>query len=247
MGFAAVDIGNTSIKVCIQAVGSEVVSTFNDVEDVARYIRQNAAGPVAFCTTRILSPSELNVISDSGWWELNHESRLPIEILYGTPETLGTDRLAGAIASCHRFKGRTVLVADVGTALTLDVVSSPGRFLGGNISPGIHMRMKALHHYTSRLPEVEALEESEAWLGEDTATAIQRGARWGVTFEIAGAYRLAERQYGCNAIVLTGGGAPLVCDELKEALQNEAEIIYVPNLVEEGLKIAYEFNHDRQI
>ena len=92
---------------------------------------------------------------------LNHLTPIPIRNLYSTPETLGTDRLASVTGAFYEAMKHNndeptdVLVIDMGTAITYDIIDAAGNYLGGNISPGVAMRLKALHHFTEKLPLVE--------------------------------------------------------------------------------------------
>ena len=103
-----------------------------------------------------------------------HEMPIPIENLYETPHTLGVDRLAAVIEAHSAQPGHPKLVIDAGTCITIDFIDEQGRYLGGNISPGIDMRLDALHTYTSKLPKIEREGEILA-LGKNTETAIRSG------------------------------------------------------------------------
>ena len=87
--------------------------------------------------------------------ELTHSTPIPLKNCYLTPDTLGYDRIAAAVGAHTIYPGRNVLVIDAGTAITYDVVTLKGEFLGGNISPGLEIRFKSLHRYTQRLPLLE--------------------------------------------------------------------------------------------
>lgn len=129
---------------------------------------------------------------------------LPIKNLYRTPETLGTDRLAAAIGAQEERPGCDVLVIDMGTAITYDFVNSQGEYIGGNISPGIEMRLKSLHEFTARLPLIKAKGEKPS-IGKDTETAIRCGVIDGVKHEIEGFIRSATVKYPFLFVFLTGG------------------------------------------
>lgn len=247
MKLGAIDIGNTAIKCVVwdgpvSGLSCQPV-TFASVEEAAGLLEREKVEAVAFSTTRHLGAEERETISRKGWWEFGPDCRLPIGIRYKTPETLGRDRLAAAVGAWGLFPGESLLIADVGTALTLDVVQSDGDYLGGNISLGIDIRFEALHTFTSRLPRVELAGEP-GLLGYDTATAIRRGALWGVANEIAGTFVLAAKEYGCRRVVLTGGGAPVIRENVATVL-GCGNIDFVPALVQVGLKLAYELNHDK--
>ena len=95
---------------------------------------------------------------------------------------------------------------DLGTAITYDVVTANGCYIGGNIAPGITMRLEALHNYTSRLPLVEATGHCPLW-GEDTTTAIRSGVLNGVIGEI---YHYKKQLSQSPVVILTGGNATLI-------------------------------------
>lgn len=246
MELSAVDIGNTSIK--IYRFGDDKTGWSCAPKSIAEAIahcKASGSESVAYCSTRELTAEERRMAQSAGWWEFKYDCRLPIKIWYRTPETLGADRLAAAIGASKLYPGKAVLIADVGTALTLDVVTRRGEYMGGNISPGLQMRFDALHKFTSKLPRVN-FDFEHLYFGEDTKTAIQSGVRWGVVNEIAGAFQLACRKYGCDLIVTTGGGAPIVGRDLEEVMRGVAPVKYELTLVQEGLLEAYRYNHDIQ-
>ena len=246
MDFAAVDIGNTSVKVKILSDGRIRESqTFDSLDAAALCLKEDGCGKVAFSTTRQLSPEEMLVAEGEGWWEFHPGVKLPVKVCYKTPEKLGPDRLAGALGASVRFKGENVLVADIGTALTTDLVGSEGEFLGGNISPGIKMRFDALNEYTSRLPLVEWKDDDGRLWGDSTESAIFNGVRWGMVNEIAGAFRLARMEKGNLRLVVTGGGARFLLEDLRKVLPEEDHPVCEPDLVAYGLMEAYNYNHDK--
>lgn len=147
---------------------------------------------------------DLSDVTDTTPIYLDHTTPLPIRNLYSTPETLGTDRLAAAIGAQHERPGSNVLVIDMGTAITYDFVNSRGEYLGGNISPGIEMRLKSLNQFTARLPLIKAKGDKPA-IGHDTETAIRCGVIDGVKHEIEGFIKAATVKYPDLFVFLTGG------------------------------------------
>ena len=131
--------------------------------------------------------------------------KVPFRIAYQTPETLGADRLAAVAEACAQKPGCDLLVIDVGTAITYDVVTADGLYLGGNISPGIDMRFKALNHFTGKLPLVNKEGERHA-IGITTETALREGVLQGVDKEIDGYIREYREKYPHLLVFLTGGG-----------------------------------------
>lgn len=121
------------------------------------------------------------------------------------PQTVGADRLAQASGAWARAKGPCVVVS-MGTAITIDVVSARGEFLGGSIAPGLRLMARALHDHTARLPEVEPARRRSS-LGRHTREAIEAGISFAAEGLIKGALAKSRgRVFG------TGGDAPLFRD-----------------------------------
>jgi len=114
---------------------------------------------------------------------LDEHTKLPLINEYETGSTLGKDRIAAVVGASTVFPETSVLVIDAGTALTFEFITQTGRYLGGNISPGLFMRFKALNHYTSKLPLLESANDFPL-LGRNTNQAIIAGVQNGIIFEI---------------------------------------------------------------
>lgn len=167
--------------------------------------------------------------------EFNHQTTIPIENLYESKETLGLDRLAAAVGGITLFPKKNLLVIDAGTAITFDLIDSNHRFLGGNISPGLKMRFKALHVFTKKLPEIEG---SDKWpnIGKTTAEAIMAGVQNGMIFEIDGMIdHVRDSWPGCQ-IILTGGDCLFFDKKLKNTIFVKFEITLI------GLNRILEYN-----
>ena len=147
----------------------------------------------------------------------NSSTPLPLEINYRTPGTLGSDRVAAAVGAWSEAPGRNMLVIDAGTAITIDFVGKEGKYNGGNIAPGIKMRLRALHEYTSRLPMVDK-EGDTPTIGYDTETAIRSGVINGICHEIEGYIDEFKQKY-CDVLVfLTGGDEKPLKNRIKSCI-----------------------------
>ncbi len=166
--------------------------------------------------------------------ELTHKTPLPITIDYKTPATLGCDRIAAAVGAWDSFSNRNLLVVDLGTAITYDRITPDGHYMGGNIAPGLKMRLEALNNYTARLPLVEATGEIKLW-GDSTSSALRSGSVNGVIGETS-YYR--NRLVGDAVTILTGGDAQLIAPLL------DFEVEMRPHLVGEGLKSILRYNEN---
>lgn len=151
-----IDIGNTSTKVAIFD-GMEKISvirtkdfTCEEFEDkISSYTIERAiVSSVKKMPPLIIDMFAVNIPFVHF---LSHKSKLPFKVEYETPETLGTDRIAGIAGAFNNFPGSDLLVIDAGTAITFDFLSE-GIYKGGNISPGMNMRFKALNKFTRKLP-----------------------------------------------------------------------------------------------
>ncbi|MBL7964803.1 MAG: type III pantothenate kinase [Flavobacteriales bacterium] len=128
----------------------------------------------------------------------------PLRMGYGTPGTLGADRLANAAGAWHSFPGRATLAMDLGTCITTDLVEADGTYRGGTISPGARMRARAMHAYSARLPEVD-LEGPWHLPGTTTEEALRAGIVHGIIGELHRLIHAYRRSDPDLAVILTGG------------------------------------------
>lgn len=169
------------------------------------------------------------------------DTPLPIEVRYSRDE-MGGDRVAAAVGAYKRHKGRNVLVVDLGTAITYDVVTEDGKLEGGNIAPGLQMRLDALHERTDRLRRVEVGGEVSL-IGRGTEEAIRNGVANGIEFEITGyAEELRRRGAKDLMVILTGGDGKYFEKRMKSKIfaQRKIELVYEEDLVLEGLNAIIE-------
>ena len=136
--------------------------------------------------------------------ELSHQTKLPIENLYESPETLGKDRLASAVGANLLFGKQNVLAIDAGTCIKYDLVNAKNQYLGGGISPGIEMRFKALNKFTDKLPLVN-YKYFDQLVGQNTEQSILSGVMNGVVEEVKGIMARYREQYPDLKVVFTGG------------------------------------------
>lgn len=176
-------------------------------------------------------PVELSVFFQqnfSFYLETNWQTLVPIINKYSTPLTLGFDRLAAAVGGTVLFPGRNLIIFDAGTALTVEVVTDKNEYLGGNISPGLNLRYKALNHFTSKLPEISP-ETDYTEIGNSTESAIRAGVQQGLKFEILGYTTYFNNIYYNPAYIITGGDCFFFDKIFKSTIFAE------PNLVLIGL------------
>ena len=148
---------------------------------------------------------------------LRGDSPAPLVNGYATPATLGVDRLANAVGARALFPDRPVLAIDLGSCVTYDLVDAEGVFRGGIISPGLHMRAKAMHTFSARLPLVEVPEEP-VFIGDSTTSCLASGAHHGLHAELAGLIGRCRQQHPGLVVVLTGGDAPRFARALENGI-----------------------------
>ena len=139
---------------------------------------------------------------------------LPIRIAYETPETLGADRLGCMVAARYLYPGRNVVVIQCGSCMTFDLLTADAVYRGGSITPGLEMRLKALHAFTSRLPLVEADMEVPL-VGTTTFSSIRAGVCRGFVSECDAMIEKYITEYEDIVFILTGGDAEKVKGKLK--------------------------------
>lgn len=203
-----IDQGNTRCKGAI-AFGDtlERLPNEQDVKGYLQHLNLNDFSAVILSSSTYLAPDILIALEQHpSFMLLTSETKLPIEIDYNTPETLGADRRANACGlQQHRPKGHSLAI-DIGTCITYDLLLDGKTFVGGCISPGAQLRNRSMNNYTSKLPLVD-LPVSAALLGKDTTGNLQSGILNGMNAEIHGMIALFQSKYGPLDVFITGGGA----------------------------------------
>jgi type III pantothenate kinase len=253
----AVDIGNSRIKFGLfetapsLAPGADLpvpVRTLELEPQLARFDEIGewlapAAGPAA--TAWWIGSVQRSVTVTLVDWLLGNDVRrttlltaadLPLVVRLPRPDMVGIDRLLAAVAAnCLRTPDKPAILVDLGTAITVDLVSSAGEFLGGAILPGIGMSARALHEFTDLLPllEMQALAEPPPALGTNTGDAMRSGIYWGAVGGVKQLIELlSESVEGAPEILLTGGAAPAVAGLLGPSAS------YAPHLTLAGIALA---------
>ena len=237
-----IDQGNSATKLHF-ATSNEIVETVvTENEEMLELVRSRIAdnsfeAAIYSSVRREYDKRLINVMSR----KIPHivcmgrTTHLPIGIEYRTPDTLGHDRIAAAVGAWSQHPNRPLLVVDAGTAITYDLVSAKGKFMGGNIAAGIEMRLRALHEHTGRLPLVKSDGELPL-LGYDTETAIRAGALQGAAYELEGYISACETENPGLLVFLTGGDAERLATIIKRT------IFVDRNLVPKGLNRILEYN-----
>ncbi len=199
-------------------------------EEIDRFVISSVVPPL---TGRLVEVSERYL--DTKPFLIDHESVKSIKVAYHTPEAVGADRLANAVAAYHQYGGPACIV-DFGTATTFDAVSKGGEYLGGAIAPGMRIASEALFTRTAKLPKTEIVRPPAA-IGRNTTHAIQAGMFFGYVGLVEGIVTRFKEELGPGTHVIgTGGGVDLIASGTKII-----EVV-APWLTLEGIRMIYEEN-----
>ncbi len=166
---------------------------------------------------------------------LEPSTKLPFQNSYISPLTLGADRKALVSAALQFKPNKNCLVIDAGTCVTYDFIEKSGNYLGGSISPGLQMRLKAMNHFTGKLPLPEWNGVGEL-IGNDTNSCLMSGAFWGLVGEIEYFIKEYEAKFDGIEVLFTGGDSEVLSIHLKRPL------FVVPHLIMFGLNKILNFN-----
>ena len=210
--------------------------TFAEAGDLKKFI-QNFSGE-----NFILSSVTLDHAPVMDWaahiptrYILTSSLPLPVNNLYGTPDTLGVDRIAAVCGGMQQFPSTHCLVIDAGTCVTYDFLDSAGNYHGGGISPGLKMRLQAMHSFTARLPLADVV-DNPPLIGKNTEACLQSGAINGMREEIQGIIARYQVEFAGLRVILSGGDGRFFENKLKRP------IFALPELVLSGLNSILIYN-----
>ena len=238
-----IDIGNTRLKYLIFNQDKEVeyyTSDEFDLKLLKLILEKYSIEKSIISSTRIIDEEWLEYLkSNTEFFNFaDNILNIPIDIEYETPETLGKDRIASAVAASVLFPDEYCIIINAGTCITYDAVNEKGIYLGGNISPGITMRLQAMHTFTDKLPLVE-IKYNPQIFGSSTVKALQNGAVLGAIYEIESFLHTVISIENKVNIIVTGGDANIFAKHLN------FKIFAIPNLVLLGLNNILRYNADQ--
>ena len=203
-----------------------------------KHFRSARITEVAFCSVVPRASAKAGPAIRRHWkiapFQLTHQSVGGITIDYPTPQTIGADRLANALAARKLF-GAPVVVVDFGTAVTFDVVNKRGAYVGGIIAPGLAAMTSYLHEKTALLPEIKIREVNQI-VGKSTEQAMLIGAVHGYRGLVRELILKLKSELGSRRlpVVATGGYAKLMANKLPEITSVDSLLTL------KGLKLACE-------
>ncbi|MFS4446736.1 type III pantothenate kinase [Maribacter sp. 2307UL18-2] len=236
-----VDVGNTATKLAVfhgqkllfdtvlekKGLIDEVKEIFDQYPNIRRAMVSSVG---EFDTKQLAALSIFCKV-----YVLNHTTRTPFKNSYATPQSLGVDRIALAAAAFYRNPNGNILVVDAGTCITYDMVNDYGEYLGGAISPGIHMRYRAMHDQTAKLPLLRK-EIPMDLIGNSTETSMHSGVVNGVCAEIDGVIDQYKSRFAHLTVILTGGDSQFLSKRLKNTIFADSKFLL------RGLNYLLEYN-----
>jgi type III pantothenate kinase len=233
----AIDLGNTTSRLFIfdgaRRIGKENIPNL-DVYAMEKFLEEHLIKASILSTVVDDDNGIIEMLhAKTDFVMLNSSTPLPIDNLYKTPETLGADRLANAVAVSRLYPDKNVLIIDAGTCIKYDFINRAKQYLGGNISPGFKMRLDAMHQFTDKLPQLEP--SFATGIGTTTKDSMMTGAFRGIVHEMNG-FILQYSERNPIEIVMTGGDARYFAEELNFPIFAE------PDLTGIGLNEILQFN-----
>lgn len=227
----AIDIGNTNTHAALfsgsriikrltirtdtartKAGATRFVKNLNDAMASGDPMPSGASNRVALCSVVPDAARRLKSALEKTVFEVSADIKLPMRLRYNTPETLGHDRVALAAAARSRFPHSAVIAIDFGTAITYDVLTAAGDYLGGLILTGINTGRNALHTETAQLPVFDFHRpRRRSLIGRTTDECLTSGLFWGAVAQLEGLVEKLKRElrteYGEKkiAVYATGG------------------------------------------
>jgi type III pantothenate kinase len=239
----AIDVGNTRVKAAVFEGDKLLVIEYFKREEIITELKK------IFKTYQIKEAIIANVASVSSEFleeinkivrltRVNSLMKLPFTNNYATPHTLGLDRLALVFGAVLKYENQNTLIIDAGTCITYDFVDKEKKYFGGAISPGLEMRYKSLHHFTSKLPLLDVTIPNQ-FVGNSTEESIHSGVVNGLLQEIEGVISQYKNKYSDLTVVLTGGDTNFLSKQLKSS------IFANQNFLLEGLNRILIFNNNK--
>lgn len=213
-----IDIGNTRAKLVVFDGNDIVELSYSDAETLSELDALQQRHTIKRCilstVARIGQEAEARLqAAGCPIVRLDSTTPLPVDLRWRRlgetdcqpmPAAMGADRIAAIVAGMCMRPGKPLLIVDAGTCITYEVIDDEGYYAGGNIAPGLQMRLKSMHEHTALLPLVDGRGETPL-LGYDTETCMRSGAALGVQYEIEGYIRQWQARFPELHVFLTGG------------------------------------------
>jgi type III pantothenate kinase len=236
------DFGNTRIKIAVFAGNELIEKKIVSSNEALNTVLQQLSGIKNCIVGSVIGSQELifqQLQTKYNTILFTASTPVPLKNLYQSVLTLGSDRLAAAVGAYHFYPNQNALTIDAGTCIKYNFVNQNNEYLGGAISPGIPMRLKAMHHFTHSLPAVDLDENYNNILGRNTRESLLSGAIIGAAAEVDGMIEKYNQVYSNLQVVVTGGDSDYLCKQLKN------RFFANQNILLHGLNTILNFNVEK--
>jgi type III pantothenate kinase len=242
--FLAVDIGNTSMHFAFHEGGKWrghfSISTHANEAKLRALLRKNArALQNSQAAIASVVPAKTALLKRLLKLEFGIRAKIigkdiPVRMVnrYRHPKQVGVDRLLNGLAAYRRYR-KALVVIDFGTAITFDVVSKKGEYLGGVIAPGIEISIEALFKKTAMLPKIR-LRHPKNWVGKDTVESIRVGCSVGIGGLCDRMVEAISQKAKMKPVVLATGGYASFMKRYCRSIQR-----VLPDLILDGILAAH--------
>ncbi|MBK0382185.1 type III pantothenate kinase [Pedobacter sp. SD-b] len=247
MANLVIDVGNSANKIAVfdnDVIIHQVTSLLPLQKDIENL---KALFPIkSLIISSVKNDSDLideDLTTDFNYIKFNNGTKIPINNQYKSPKSLGLDRLAAVIGAKSIYPNQNVLTIDAGTCITYDFIDEKANYYGGSISPGINMRLKAMNHFTAKLPLVHFEPTFDKEFGDDSNSSMLSGVINGLLYEVEGFIKNHLKKYPTLKIILCGGDATFFDTRFKNSIFAHL-ILHEPFLVLKGLNTVVKYQHD---
>ena len=235
-----IDIGNTQVKSTQVIDGDFMPREYWTDLDI---LLLNLSDTVPLMISSV-KKSNFEKLKNYDFLVLDHKLPLPIKSNYKTPESLGADRIAMAVGGYFLFPSQNCLMIDLGTCMTVDLLTEKGVFEGGIIAPGLNMRLKAMSTFTDNLPYLTQKKwnfSDTELIGQSTSISLFKGAYDGMCREINGLISDFKQKISSIKVIVSGGDAHFFVSNIKEPIFVNLKI------VEEGLYRIWKYQKEKHL
>ncbi|WP_447640663.1 MULTISPECIES: type III pantothenate kinase [Chitinophagaceae] len=223
------DFGNTRYKCAVfnkKDFVKEIVLQDGSLASIAKVVAKENPQYAVLSSVVHHDPAIETLLSEkTHFHKISYESHMAVGTPFPTKKSVGSDRWALLSAAAELFPKMHCLVIGLGSCITYNFLNNMGQFLGGSISPGLHMRFKAMNDYTALLP-LQQPQWNIPLIGYDTSTNLLSGVILGMSKEIDGIVDMYREKYNNLQVLMTGGDMPFFSSHLKNEIYTDPQLVY---------------------
>lgn len=223
------DFGNTRRKCAVfegKEFLKEIILPDNTLESLEEVLSsENPTYTVLSSVVHHDPAIELLLSEKTKFHKVTYASKMKVKTPFPSNTNIGADRWALLSAALEIYPERHCLVIGLGSCVTYNFINNMSYFLGGSISPGLHMRFKAMNDYTALLP-LQVPQWNIPLVGYDTPTNLLSGVTWGMSKEIDGIIDLYRQNYNHLQVLMTGGDMTFFSSHLQNEIYTDPYLVY---------------------